>query len=395
MPTFRYTAMTTTGRRIAGEIAGATEQAVLSELEAKSLLPVRVAPVVRRQIVVGRVSTRKLGQSYVELSELVGAGVPLLRALRLLGGRKSGGRLSVAFKELSEAIESGEPVAEAMGKRPDIFSPIHVAMVKAGERGGFLDQVFSRLGHFVLGQAELKSRIVGSLVYPSVLVFFGVIVLSVVFGFFVPRFKPMFARLESLPAVTEIVFAMSAAITQYGPITALVLGGLVFGGWRAMKQPAVRRWVAIGKTRMPVIGAVVRNMAVSRFCRMLGTMLGNGVPMIAAMEISKDAAGNLLLEEAIVKATEAVRQGEPLATPLGKSGLISDDVLEMIAVGEQANNLDDVLVRVADTIDKRADRLFTAAIRLVEPLLLLGVAGVVGVVAVSLLLPIMQLSDVR
>lgn len=395
MPTFRYTAMTTTGRRIAGEIAGATEQAVLSELEAKSLLPVRVAPVVRRQLVVGRVSSRRLGQSYVELSELVGAGVPLLRALRLLGGRKSGGRLSVAFKELSEAIESGDPVAEAMGKRPDIFSPIHVAMVRAGERGGFLDQVFSRLGQFVLGQAELKSRIVGSLVYPSVLVFFGVIVLSVVFGFFVPRFKPMFARLESLPAVTEVVFALSTAITQYGPLTALVVGVLVFGGWRAMKEPSVRRWVAIARTRIPVIGPVVRNMAVSRFCRMLGTMLGNGVPMIAAMEISKDAAGNLLLEEAIVRATESVRQGEPLAAPLGESGLISDDVLEMIAVGEQANNLDDVLVRVAETIDKRADRLFTAAIRLVEPLLLLGVAGVVGVVAVSLLLPIMQLSDVR
>jgi len=169
----------------------------------------------------------------------------------------------------------------------------------------------------------------------------------------------------------------------------------VFGGWRALKEPAVRRWVAIVKTRAPVVGPVVRNLAVSRFCRMLGTMLGNGVPMIAAMEISKDAAGNMLLEEAIVKATESVRQGEPLATPLGDSGLIADDVLEMIAVGEQANNLDDVLVRVAETIDKRADRLFTAAIRLVEPLLLLMVAGVVGLVAVSLLLPIMQLSDVR
>lgn len=395
MPTFRYTAMTTTGRRVAGEIAGATEQAVLSELEAKSLLPVRVAPMVRRQLLVRGVSTRRLGQSYVELSELVGAGVPLLRALRLLGGRKSGGRLSGAFKELSEAVESGDSMGDAMSKRSDVFSPIHVAMIRAGERGGFLDQVFSRLGQFVLGQAELKSRIVGSLVYPSVLVVFGVVVLSVVFGFFVPRFRPMFARLDRLPAVTEVVFAISTAITRYGPITAIVLGVLGVGIWRALKEPRVKRWLAIAQTRAPVVGPVVRNLAVSRFCRMLGTMLGNGVPMIAAMEISKDAAGNMLLEEAIVKATEAVRQGEPLATPLGGSGLIADDVLEMIAVGEQANNLDDVLVRVAETIDKRADRLFTAAIRLVEPLLLLMVAGVVGLVAVSLLLPIMQLSDVR
>ena len=395
MPTFRYTAMTTAGRRVAGEIAGATEQAVLSELEAKSLLPVRVAPVVRRQWLVRRVSTRRLGQSYVELAELVGAGVPLLRSLHLLGGRKSGGRLSVAFKELGDSVESGEAMGDAMAKRPDVFSPIHVAMVRAGERGGFLEQVFARLGQFVLGQAELKSRIAGSLVYPSVLVVFGVIVLSVVFGFFVPRFKPMFARLESLPPVTEVVFGLSNLVTAYGPITAVVVGLLVAGAWRAMKQPRVRRWVAVAKSRAPVVGPVVRNLSVSRFCRMLGTMLGNGVPMIAAMEISKDAAGNLLLEEAIVKATEAVRQGEPLATPLGESGLIADDVLEMIAVGEQANNLDDVLVRVADTIDKRADRLFTAAIRLVEPLLLLAVAGVVGVVAIALLLPIMQLSEVR
>lgn len=395
MPTFRYTAMTTSGRRVAGEMAGATEQAVLSELEAKSLLPVRVAPLVRRRWLVGKVSTRRLGQSYVELSELVGAGVPLLRSLRLLGGRKTGGRLSGAFKELSEAVESGDAMGEAMARRPDIFSSIHVAMIRAGERGGFLEQVFARLGQFVLGQAELKSRIVGSLVYPSVLVLFGVIVLTVVFGYFVPRFKPMFARLESLPAVTEVVFAASDLITVYGPITALVLGVLGAGAWRAMREPRVRRWLAIAKTKAPVIGPVVRNLAVSRFCRMLGTMLGNGVPMIAAMEISKDAAGNLLLEEAIVRATEAVRQGEPLAPPLADSGLIADDVLEMIAVGEQANNLDDVLVRVAETIDKRADRLFTAAIRLVEPLLLLLVAGVVGVVAISLLLPIMQLSNVR
>ena len=395
MPTFQYTAMTTTGRRVGGEIAGATEQAVLAELEAKSLLPVRVAPVVRRQVFQGRVSSRRLGQSYVELSELVGAGVPLLRALRLLGGRKSGGRLSVAFKELSDAVEGGESVGEAMAARSEIFSTIHVAMVRAGERGGFLEQVFARLGQFVLGQAELRSRIVGSLVYPSVLVVFGVIVLSVVFGYFVPKFKPMFARLESLPAVTEVVFAASNAVTEYGVVTAAVLGILGVGIWRALKEPRVRRWLAIAQTRMPVVGPVVRNLAVSRFCRMLGTMLGNGVPMIAAMEISKDAAGNLLLEEAVVKATEAVRAGEPLARPLGESGLIADDVLEMIAVGEQANNLDDVLVRVADTIDKRADRLFTAAIKLVEPLMLLLIAGIVGLVAISLLLPIMQLSEVR
>lgn len=395
MPTFQYTAMTTTGRRVGGEIAGATEQAVLAELEAKSLLPVRVAPVVRRQVFQGRVSSRRLGQSYVELSELVGAGVPLLRALRLLGGRKSGGRLSVAFKELSDAVEGGESVGEAMAARSEIFSTIHVAMVRAGERGGFLEQVFARLGQFVLGQAELRSRIVGSLVYPSVLVVFGVIVLSVVFGYFVPKFKPMFARLESLPAVTEVVFAASNAVTEYGVVTAAVLGILGVGIWRALKEPRVRRWLAIAQTRMPVVGPVVRNLAVSRFCRMLGTMLGNGVPMIAAMEISKDAAGNLLLEEAVVKATEAVRAGEPLARPLGESGLIADDVLEMIAVGEQANNLDEVLVRVADTIDKRADRLFSAAIKLVEPLMLLLIAGIVGLVAISLLLPIMQLSEVR
>ncbi|MEZ6234503.1 MAG: type II secretion system F family protein [Phycisphaerales bacterium] len=395
MPTFRYTAMTSNGRRVAGQLAGATEQAVLAELESRSLLPVRVDETRSRRLLQRKVSARRLGQTYVELSELLGAGVPLLRALRLLGGRKSGGRLASAFKDMGEAVEGGEAMGDAMAKRPDVFTSIHVAMVRAGERGGFLEQVFSRLGQLVLGQAELRGKIVGSLVYPSVLVLFGVIVLSVVFGYFVPKFKPMFARLESLPPVTEVVFAMSDSVTEYGGITAIVLGLLGFGAWRAMKEAKVRRAVAVAKTRGPIVGPIVRNLAVSRFCRMLGTMLGNGVPMIAAMEISKDATGNLLLEEAIVEATDAVRQGEPLAGPLGKSGLIGDDVLEMISVGEQANNLDEVLVRVAETIDKRTDRLFTAAVRLVEPLMLLLIAAIVGIVAISLLLPIMQLSDVR
>lgn len=395
MPTFRYTAMTTTGRRIAGEIAGATEQAVLSELESRSLLPVRVVETTRQRLFTRRASVRRLGQSYVEISELLAAGVPLLRSLRLLGARRSGGRLSVAFRELAEAVEGGEAVGEAMAKRPDTFPTIHVAMVRAGERGGFLEQVFARLGQFVLGQAELRAKIVGSLIYPAVLVVFGLIVLAVVFGFFVPQFRGMFAQLDSLPPVTEVVLAASSAITTYGPITALLAGGLAVAAWRALKHPGVRRAVARARTHAPVIGPLVRSLAVARFCRMLGTMLGNGVPMIAAMEISKDASGNILLEEAIDKAIEAVRQGEPLAGPLTECGLIPDDVLEMISVGEQANNLDAVLVRVAETIDRRTDRLFTAAIRLVEPLMLLIIAGVVGVVAISLLMPIMQLSDVR
>jgi type II secretory pathway component PulF len=278
-----------------------------------------------------------------------------------------------------------------MAQHDGVFPRVHIAMVRAGERGGFLEQVMSRLGQFVMGQAELRSKVAGNLVYPIMLIVFGALVLGVIFAVFVPKFRPMFDQIPDLPLVSKLVFGASTLVGKFGAPTlvALVLGAL--GAWRLSRKPAVRRRLDQARTRLPVVGPLVRSMAAARFCRMLGTMLGNSVPMLTAMQIAREAAGNSLMEEAIEKATEAVRAGQPLAGPLAESGLFADDVLEMIAVGESANNLDEVLTTIAATIETRVDRMLSAAVRLLEPIMLVAIALVVATVAAGLILPMTRL----
>ncbi len=392
MANFRYSALNASGQQVDGVLTVASEQAALAELEARELTPVTISERrARGPLLRGRVSGRSLAASYIQIADLLRAGVPLLRALKLLGGRKSQAKLSAVYRELADAVAEGEDLAAAMGKRPDVFPRVHIAMVRAGERGGFLENVLSRLGQFVMSQAELRGKVIGNMVYPMMLVVFGSVVLGVVFGVFVPMFKTMLTKSgQTPPLVTRVVFAIADAVGKYGPVTlvtVVVLGAIVY---QVAKRPDVRRAMALWRTKVPIIGPLIRALATTRFCRMLGTMLGNGIPMLSAMQIAKEAAGNVLLEEAIDKATEAVRAGQPLAPPLSESGLFADDVVEMISVAESANNLDSVLITIADTIDSRVDRLLTTAVRLIEPLMLLAVAGVVAVVAAALILPMTQ-----
>lgn len=394
MPTFHYQALSTKGERIAGVLGGASEQAVLAELESRSLTPVSIQPA-REPLMARRpVSARQLGITYQQLSDLLRAGVPLLRSIKLLGGRRSNPRLAAVFRELAEAVSEGEDLGEAMTRHPRVFPKVHVAMVRAGERGGFLESVLARLGQFVQAQADLRGKVVGNLVYPCALVVVGTAILSVIFGVFVPMFEPIFGRLEgNLPLVSRLVFGMSELVATYAPLTLLAIGLVTFSLWRLSKRPNVRRRITVVLTRMPVLGPLNRALAAARFCRLLGTMLSNGVPMLTAMQIAREASGNVLMEEAIDQAVEAVRAGESLAPPLAQSGLFGDDVVEMISVGESANNLDSVLIGVAETIESRIDRLLSGAVRLIEPLLLLLIAGVVVVVAAGLLLPMVELSS--
>jgi general secretion pathway protein F/type IV pilus assembly protein PilC len=243
-------------------------------------------------------------------------------------------------------------------------------------------------------QAEMRSKVIGNLIYPALLVVLGLFVGIAIFGFFIPKFRPMFANVKGgLPLVTKFVFAVSDALGKYGLITAGVVAVLGVVVWRLSKRPDMRERIEIAKTRMPVIGGLVRGFATARLCQLLGTMLSNGVPMLAALKIAKDGTGNMLMARAIENASEAVKGGQPLAAPLGESGLLDDDVIEIISVGESANNLDEVLLKVGDSIETRLDRMLGSAVRLIEPLLLLAMAGVVGTVAAALLLPMSKLSS--
>lgn len=394
MATFEYIALTGAGERIRGALHGASEQAVLAELESRQLTPVSITQQPDRTASASRrISARRLGESFEQLADLLRAGVPLLRGLKLLAGRKSSPSLAAVYRTLAEGVEKGSDLGAAMQNETGVFLPVHIAMVRAGEKGGFLEDVLGKLGRMVIRQAELRAKIIGNLVYPLVLVCTGSIVGGVIFGVFVPKFRPMFEKLgDGLPLVTRIVFMMSDAITRFGLVTAGVIAVVAGVAWSLLKRPVWRERAEILLTRAPVIGPITRGLATARLCQLLGAMLGNGVPMLAALQIAKGGTGNLLMRNAVEASIEAVRAGQALAPPLTASGLLDDDVAEMIAVGESANNLDEVLGKVAETIEARLDRLLGVAIRLIEPLLLVMLAGTVGVVAAALLLPMSKLS---
>ncbi len=395
MPTFRYQAIDANGQAVAGKLAGASEAAILGALAERSLVPVEVlAEKPRASFQKKGLGPRQLATAYQQVADLLRAGVPLMRAITLLARGKSKPRRAEIFRGLAEGVSRGEELADAMAAQEGVFPPTHIAMVRAGEKGGSLEPVLVRLALMVKAQAELRAKLFGALAYPAVLVLVGVGVLGLIFGVFLPMFGDVLEQVDPKPPITVVLFAVSDAVTTRGPMTALVLGVLAVVAWRLSKRPDVARAITIAKTKAPVLGPLVRNIAVARFCRTFGTMLSNGVPVLAAMRIAEDAAGNALLKQAVADAAEAVRSGEPLAGPLGVSGLFDEDVVEMISVGEAANNLAEVLETIAETIEGRVERLLSTAVALVGPLVLLGLAVIVAFVAIGLILPMLELSNV-
>jgi general secretion pathway protein F len=390
--TFSYVARDGSGQQVVGTLDGTTPSAVVAELQNRGLAPVRVSETSAAPSVGGTVPTARLAAAYRQLADLLKAGVPLLRALRLLARGRSNRNLADAMGLVADAVADGERLGDAMARFPRTFPPVQVAMIRAGERGGFLDAVFARLGSFLEKQSEMRGKVVGNLIYPVVLLTVGVGLVVAALVFFVPQFEALFAEIE-LPLATRLLLALSAIVTGWWPLLALLLGGAVAAGLWAQRKPAVKRRLARVQVRIPGIGAIVRDLAVARFCRTLGTLLENGIPFIAAMQISRDAAGNLLLAEAIDEAAEAVRSGEALAAPLARSGFFGEDTVEMIGVGESANNLPTVLVGIADTAERRIDGTLSIVVRLMEPALLLLLAGLVMFIFLALVLPMMQMSQ--
>ena len=391
MPAFSYVARDSGGRKISGRLDAASESAVLAELSSRGLAPVRVTEAAARRSKSARVPVRQVARVYRQLADLLRAGVPLLRALRLLGRGKSHPALTAVVAQIAEEIAQGERLADAMGRHPRIFPPVQTAMVRAGERGAFLEQVLARLGTFLEHQDEVRSRVVGSLIYPVLLVTIAFSVVLVALIFFVPKFRDFYKKIE-LPLPTKILLGSSDLVIHWWPLL-VVLGVAAVAGFLFLRRhPAVRRAWADWIVRLPVVGPLVRAVAVARFARTLGTLLENGIPMLSAMQISRDAAGHPALVEAVDRAMEAVRAGDSLAKPLGESGFLEDDTVEMVAVGESANNLATVLLRLADTLEQRSDRTIGLLIRLMEPAMLLALAGLVLFIFLALIIPMMRLS---
>ena len=297
--------------------------------------------------------------------------------------------------EIHRRVEDGSTLADAMARFENVLGEMAVSMVRAGGEGGFLEEALARVAQFTETQDDLKKRTMGAIAYPAFLAVVGTIIVVVLVVFFVPKFGELFQQLREkgeLPVVTEWLLATSAFMRRWG---LLVLAVLVGSGWwmrRWLRTEAGRWWADRLRLRLPLVGPVFLGLAVARFCRVFGTLLHNGVPIVRSLEISRDAAGNRVLAAAISEATENISAGQSLAGPLGASGQFPPVVVEMIAVAEQANNLETVLLSVADSLERTTWRRLDLTVRLIEPIMLLILAGIILVLVIALLLPVLKMS---
>ncbi len=384
---------------ISGSMSANTEREVVSALSGQSLFPIKVETEKEKKSVTfgGRVNDQKIAVFYEQLASLISNGVPMLRSLKIL---KEQTRIPVfenALEDVISRVEEGETLSDAFGRHPKMFSEMAVNMSRAGAEGGFLEDALTRVAKFTEQQAELKSRTVGALIYPAVLGCIGTIVVAVLLVFFVPKFGELFDQLREmgqLPAITDWLLWFSGCLRSYGIILLAVLAILFVVAKVQLSTEKGRRFSDALKIKVPLFGPIFLSLAVGRFCRVLGTLLKNGVPILKALDISRDASGNRILSEAIADASENITSGETLSVPLSKSGHFPRNVTEMISVAEESNTLDQVLVNISEGLEKQTVRRLDLMVKLIEPLMLMVMAAIILVVVVALLLPIMKMGSV-
>ncbi len=401
MPDFTYIARELSGQQTSGVLTAGTEREAVGQLAARNLFPLelRVAEAHKAQQArkARRVSGRVLANFYSQLADLLRAGVPLLRSINLLERQTRNSTLKTVVQDIRDDVADGTRLAEALRKHPVVFSDLAVSMIRAGEEGSFLEDSLARIATFTEHQEELKGRVVGAMIYPAILVVLGTVVVSAMMVYFGPQFEPTFASLREagqLPWATTALVGMSDLLRNYGMliVLAVVAGGYALS--RSLQTDEGRRQFDLFQLKMYGIGQVTRSLGIARFCRVLGTLLHNGVPLLASLRIAKDATGNRVLSGAIGEAAEHVSAGKSLAQPLAECRQFPADVIEMIAVGEEANNLEQVLINIADKMERTTNRQLDMVVRLLEPAMLVVMAGVILFVVIALMLPILKSSSI-
>lgn len=329
------------------------------------------------------------------LSSLLAAGVPLSRALVILQKEAANPTAREKWKEVHDLVVDGMPLADAMAKSPDVFPRVYVAMVEAGETGGFLDVVLAQIADFQAREKEMRAKVMTALLYPTILLVLALGVLTFLLVFFIPRFQKLFEGFGAkLPLLTQVIVSVSDLLRSYGllvAVGALIVGFLV-RGW--LVSPAGRRAWEGAILRIPTIGLLVAQFAMSRFCRMLGTLLAAGVPLINGLNVARRSIGNQILVDAVSGSIDLVKEGKALGTSLSECRtLFPGSVLEMISVAEESGKLDAELIRIANITEADLDRQLKTAVALAEPLMLFLIAGFIGTIFIGMVIPIFTLQD--
>ncbi len=414
MPTFMYEAMNSVGQPVKGEVdAGSSEEAI-SKVRAMGNFPTRIkertgpkskagakpgaaraaaAPKKGGIRVAGSVSNKLLCQFTRQLSTLQDAGLPILRSLRILEQQQKPGMMRVAIRLVAEDVEGGATLSEAMARHPKAFDRLYTNMVRAGELGGVLDVILQRLADFLEKSQALRRKIIGAMIYPAAVITFAILIVTGIMMFVIPAFKTIFLEMQvKLPAITEFLIAVSSFISDGG--WALVLGFpfILWLTFRLLKiSKGGRYFVDNLKLHTPILGQIVSKTSVARFSRTLGTLLSAGVPILEALNITRDTAGNEVFSRAMNSVHDGIREGESFAEPLRQAKIVEPMVVNMIDVGEETGELDKMLTKVADTYDDEVDTLVNSMVRLLEPIMVITLGGIVLVIVLAIFSPMVAL----
>jgi len=421
MANFQYTALDSKGEQTTGVVSASSEAEAIQKIRTQNLHPTQLVeegkgkggkaktPVKAKAKgkspgaggkakAGGRIKPKALMIFTRQLATLIDSGLPLLRSLTVLGKQEPNPVLRATVSALADSVQGGSTFSESLAQHPRIFNKLYVNMVKAGELGGVLEIVLNRLAEYQEKAQKLKNKIVSAMVYPVIVMFIAVAILVFLMIFIVPRFKEMFQEGDTeLPMISQIVFGASEFfiarpfLVPNAVFVFIVFGFMVFlfNIWGRTKGG--RKAVDSLKLRMPIFGDIQRKSAVSRFSRTLGTLVTSGVPILQALNITRDTAGNVIISNAIEKVHEAVKEGESIVAPLQASGVFPAMVISMVDVGEETGQLPEMLLKVADVYDDEVDNAVTALTSILEPIMIVILALVVGSVVFALFLPLIKM----
>ena len=403
MPQYTYTAMNARGKELKGKINAASEEAAISELKSKGLFPTSIkaaAAAVKKKkgsgfnVALGPIVVKKKDLTVFtrQLAILLDAGLPLIRSLRTLEKQSKNANLKIVLGQTADTVEGGATFAESLAQNPKSFDKLYLNMVRAGEASGAMEIILDRLASFMEKAHRIAGKVKSAMIYPIVILSLATIALIGMMIFIVPNFAKIFQDLlgpkEPLPGITQgLIFVSQTLMSRWyyyvgGVIGIIVLYKIIvafkYGKWG-------RDWIVYN---MPIFGDIVSKTAISRFGRTLGTLMSSGVPVLGALAIVRETSGNEVVATAIQKVHDAVRDGDGIAKPLGETKIFPEMVISMVEVGEETGKLPEMLTKIADTYDEEVDNAVSALTSLIEPLMIVLLAGVVGTIVIALFMPL-------
>ncbi len=403
MPVYEYKGVTGSGRNVSGVQDGEGLKAVKSKLKKEGIIVLEIREgsstrVARRETLSFRFGSRvRLGDvanATRQLATLLSSGLPLMDALSLLVEQEENDSLRGALSSVRDTVREGATLADALKENPKVFSQLYINMVSAGEASGTLEITLDRLADFLDEQVRFRGRISAALAYPAFMTVIGFGMLLFIFTFVMPRIIGMFQDMkQQLPFITLILLVVVRFLSSFWWALLLALAGGAYYFRRYAKTQAGKENIDARLLRLPVFGPLIRMIAVSRFTRTLGTLLQGGVPTLAALDIVRNVIGNSVLANAVQKARENVREGEPIADPLRRSGLFPPVVVQMVAVGEKSGELEKMLLKISDSFDRTVETRLTGLMALMEPVIILAMGLIIGFVVIAIMLPMLEMSS--